>query len=265
MKISVLIAVYNGEKYIASAKLTVSDERNLLCTECAFDDDTDGIISFSPVCAPFAEYSAHKSYSRLFVTAKSYDGMLIFKKTAHRNRRDIYMAVCVCDDGKILPFEYEISADNILPYEPERYIFKSLLNSNDATDYVCPITPFVVIKSPKKHIKLLIACGTDEHAVIDDVRLCQAQNDLTDKNKNGIKKLYSSVLHCTYADERIVRALLGRKAFESIRKTKTHIGVSALWKYGVSGDSPILTLDMTDEILSKAPPTSSKSNHTPEI
>ncbi len=242
---------FDGEKYISSAKLTVSDEANVFCAECAFDEDREGLISFSPVCATQREYNAHKSYSRLFITAKMCDGVLVLKR---QGKRPFYTSVTVCDENGIIPFEYEVSADKILPYDGEKYMLDTLQSSLMNTEYVCPVTPFVLIKVQKEHIRLLFATGKNEGSVLNDIRNVISTNGLTEKNKNGIRKLYSSVFHSTYSDEDIVSALLCRSSFESVRKTRSHLDISTLWKYGISGDLPVLTLDMTDEVMLKTPP-----------
>ncbi len=247
-------SVSDGGKYIASAKLSVCPERNLFSAECAFDESLQALISFSPVCATYAEYTAHKSYSRLFVTVKTKDGILIFKKKSHKQDGDLFLAVTVCADGAVSPFEYEVSADNVLPYGTDELIYKELSPSSVNTEYVCPVTPFAVIKTEKKKIRLLIAVGKSENGVIDDIRAVTAERSLTQKNKKGIQKLYSSVFHCNYSDESIVGALLNRRAFESKNQMHSHLGVQTLWKYGISGDNPILTLDLSDELILKTPP-----------
>ena len=247
-------AVGNGEKYIASAKLTVSSEGNVFSAECAAIEDSLSIVSFSPVCSSYSEYSAHKSYSRLFITAKIKDGILILKKRLHQKRGDVYFAVAVGDGEKISPFEYDVSADNVMPNDKSEIIYKELLTSKIDTDYICPVTPFVIIKTEMTHFFLLISLGMSEQRVIDDIKSASAQGSLSQKNKNGIKKLYLSQLHCAYSDESIVSALLNRRAFESARKVKSHNGIESLWKYGISGDNPILTLDLTDEFILKTPP-----------
>ena len=252
--VSAEFAVGDGEKYTASAKLTVSSEKNLFSAECAAADDSLSLVCFSPVCASYSEYSAHKSYSRLFVTAKTKDGILILKKKSHKKGSDVYFAVAVCDGEKISPFEYDVSADNIVLYDKDELIYKELLPSKADTEYICPVTPFVIIKTEIKHFFLLMSVGVSEQGVIDDIKSASAQGSLSQKNKSGIKKLYLSQLHCAYSDESIVSALLNRRAFESERRIKSHIGIEALWKYGISGDNPILTLDLTDEFILKTPP-----------
>ena len=244
-------STFDTEKYIASARVTISDDANVFCAECAFDDDTKSLISFSPVCASEREYYAHKSYARLFITAKMRDGVLVLKR---QGKRRFYTAVTVCTEKGICPFEYEISGDKVLPYDGEKYMLDSLESSLINTEYVCPVTPFVIIKSQKDRIRLLFAAGKDEESVLQSIRNAVFQNTLTQKNKDGIKKLYSSVFHSTYYDESIVSSLLSRHSFESVRKTRSHLDISTLWKYGISGDLPILTLDMTDEVMLKPPP-----------
>ncbi len=238
------------EKCTSCASLSVCEDKNVFCIECAFNEGAQGLFSFSPVCEEERVFSSHISYSRLFITAKIKNGILILKRKRHPPKHDLYLALSMCDDFGIIPFEYEISADKVLPFEAEKYAFDVLRPSWVNTQYVCPAVPFVLMKTDRPHVKILLSCSNDESEAVHALHLASVQKNITSSNKSGIKNVFGS----SYCDGMVLSSLLEKNIYPSKRSTPSKLDINTLWKHGISGDHPILTLDLTDVKIAKNPP-----------
>ena len=233
------IVQFNAEN-TASASMTVSGDKSVFCIDVSAPGAENIRMSFSVVMANMAEYISHISYSRLFVTAKCENGMLIYRRK--RNDKPFYVCIAAIENGHSRSLEYRCENKG-------RYY-----SSNENTEFFCPVTPIADICVKGEKTCFLISCGYDLQRAKDQIYEISNVSDITQKNKEQISELNKNVFHNRFYSDDIMYAYLNRTYRPSVKSEKSFYGVHTLWKYGISGDNPIMVLDIRQEYISKVAP-----------
>lgn len=220
----------------ASAEFTgrvkyYTDAAGSFLTETKSDDGKSYSVIFAfdvQLCAD-REFYAHPAFNRLFISAE-YDkalNALIYTKNSRDGRSCIYMAVGLADAD--IPFEYETNK--------ESYSAFSLYSAADpikesytGTTGVC-VSPFCLIKTTPLAggvAKLIISVGHTR-------KECSERLTATRRTKSAA---VGNFVFGERENPLLEGIFLGRKRFALTEKATE----DALWKYGVSGDYPIIAV-----------------------
>ena len=233
------VSLFNADN-IASASMTVSGDKSVFCIDASAPCADSIRMAFAPVMTSRAEYVSHISYSRLFVTVKCENGILIYRRK--KNNKQFYVCISAIENGHSKGFEYR--CENNGRYYP----------SNENTEFFCPVTPIAEICVKGEKTCFLISCGYDLQRAIEQIYEISNVSDITQRNKEQISQLNKTVFHNGFYSDDVMYAYLNRTYRPSVKTDKSFYGVHTLWKYGISADNPIMVLDIRCEYLSKVAP-----------
>ncbi|MGN1327912.1 MAG: glucoamylase family protein, partial [Clostridia bacterium] len=206
---------------------------------------------------------AHKAFNNLFISYEYIDAIntILIKRKAHtKEEKDIYLAVNLYTQANILgELEYEIDKEKFtgrcnygLPRE--------VVNSNPfskkigyTTDPIVALKNTISIKPEETaYIDLIISVGEQKDEVLKNI--VKFMNNENTKRTFELLKAKSEAenryLGIKGKDIEIYQKMLSYLLFSpkvSIKKNNNmQYPISELWKYGISGDLPILLIKIKD-------------------
>lgn len=187
------------------------------------------IFAFDVQLAEDKEFYAHPAFARLFVTA-DYDkstNTLLYTKSTKNGRDEICMAVGLSD--ATLPFVFETNKDgyNAFSLYSPTDLLKNMYSCGTG---VC-VTPFCLIKTSPLgggEARLIISVGKSKSEALD--RLNSSRN---------MRAVATGRYVFGERENPILAGIFyGKERFES----EVAVSENALWRYGVSGDYPIIAV-----------------------
>ena len=229
---------------------------------------TDEILEitgfFEPILSTKMQDYAHKGFNNLFLTYEYIDGIntILIKRKAHTNEEtDMYMAVSLYTQANELgELEFEIDKEKFwgrcnykLPKEVENSIpFSKRIGYT--TDPIVALKKTISIKPEETaFLDLIISVGEEKDIVI--------KNLVKFMNNENIRRTFELLKAKSEAENRylgikgkdieIYQNMLSYLLFTPKVSIKypikdKHFPVSELWKYGISGDIPILLVKIKD-------------------
>ena len=221
---------------------------------------------FEPVLSRKEQEYAHPVFNNLFLIF-SYDeetnSLIIKRKKRELSDKEIYLAANLISNGESVgDLEYEIDEEKFMG-RGNLGIPQMVKNSNPFSKKIGLVTePVVALKrtikiKPKKKVNLdlLISVGEDEEIVLDNIKKY--------KNDENIEKAFALSKAQTEANNRYLR-IKGKelKEYEKVlsyivfknpakklileKLPKRNYMQSDLWKYGISGDLPLILVKIKD-------------------
>ena len=229
---------------------------------------TDEILEVTgylePILSNKMQDYAHKAFNNLFLSYEYLDSIntIVIKRKAHTNEeKDMYMAVSLYTQAHELgELEFEIDKEKFwgrcnykLPKEVENSIpFSKKIGYT--TDPIVALKKIVSIKPEETaFLDLIISVGEEKNLVV--------KNLVKFLNNENIKRTFELLKAKSEAENRylgikgkdidVYQDMLGHLLFSpkvSIKKpvNNENFPVSELWKYGISGDLPILLVKIKD-------------------
>ena len=243
------------------AEFTPAGERNFLAVHVMAKGNFDTVtplLLFEPVLCPEAAYRAHPAFRALSVTCEFLreDGILLFRRRRRepeKKEKDLFLAVTV-RGGQIELLTERDRAFPLLYGEKEiRALFDLPFDGKADT----PIFPLCALRQSSKvtggkyETEFLLGYGNDEEALLREMRTlrrkrrCRGEFDAAMRllprpsflgmSPETLFKYESLLLSCILHDD-------GRRG-EPLQGVGRSLCAprSLLWKYGVSGDLPILS------------------------
>ena len=193
--------------------VSVGNEESGVLYELAFSEtpgDCEAVLETVPLLAPLGEALDHPAFARLGVTAEERDGVLLLRRIARRGGEDLYLAAA-CSRRAVMRAEREGAGGTLL-------------------------RPALSLRAP-------LLCGEEP------LRFALCVSPDADEAVEGAKRLLGGAERGRFISA--AAALLGLKEASAAGAAELAAAIrafspreaapkSALWKYGVSGDLPIL-------------------------
>ena len=186
-------------------------------------------LCFDPIMTQLEKYRRHSAYSSLFTVAEEEDGVLRFIR---RGKDGFCISVAAYTD-RIIKLQAYTRAD-------ETYVYKTLselFESEPHTVYGACVFPRLYVKAAEPDICFYIGAGKDKTSA--DKALFDATKE---KNAKPLQlPSTDNALLC-----RLLRCIMRpMPKAAKVRLSKSY--KSTLYKFGISGDRPIILLDGTGE------------------
>ena len=232
------------------------------------NSDKDEILEITSVLEPILSTQqqdiAHKAFNNLFLKFENLEDALLVKRNKRGNSFEINMAIGMfTEKGEIKQLEYEIDKEKLygrLNYKIPKKIINSEQFGNKiglVTDPIVALKRTVKIKSKDSvEINLIISVNEDKLTAVNKlnkyrnfenvkrafeisrIRIEEEARYLRLKGKDIVvyQKILSYVLRSNYMKKEYLKSI--PKKIYSNRD---------LWKYGISGDNPIILVKIKDE------------------
>nr|MBQ4317605.1 DUF3131 domain-containing protein [Clostridia bacterium] len=249
----------SDDKLKAEAKLTLHGERSLWCLTLDVNGDFSEIcplLVFEPVLYRPIDYLAHPAFAGLSVDSEYVrdENILLYSCRPRINGdNERWMAVTLEGSG----FEFETRRDNALPaLYGEADIDRLLTASFSRADGAC-IYPFGALKrtsstlSGKYKCRFFISFGRSRADTLDNIRFIRRQKlrDVSAYMIPTLAKLTANQLasakfnrHEVRLAELILSRIYGSCTAE--KQAPSESSVADLWKYGISGDLPMICAEL---------------------
>ncbi len=243
----------NGKKYEIDLTLSVFPDGEFAEISCAVSGDYReffAVLYFEPVLSERNAYLAHKSFSDLFLESEFFsdEAAIVFRRRPRSEGKEPRVCgVCASVGGSL----FETMRDRCLPKYPSVRDYAALASSdrvfgNSAGAMILPACAF---KSGGVTFGGKLSFFIGESAEKDEL-LYQLTECRAGGSRRRRARRMGELLHLQYASaglsspaDAFEHFLLGRMIFgaraENVPKGAS-FSYSALWKYGVSGDNPIM-------------------------
>ena len=245
-----------------NCKITVSPNdpveiRRLEIKNLGNTDETLEISSvLEPVLSNEQQDYAHPAFNNLFLSYEfipEKNIILVKRKNRSNNKRNIYLAVNLySDENTVGDLEYEISKERF--YGRNNFGIPKLVEESKpfskkielTTDSIIALRKTINIKAKENaQIDLIMCVSEDRETVINTIQ--KYMN--TEKNKRTFELSRARIeaenryLELTGKDistyQRLLTYILGNAKNSQINKDKKY-SITELWKFGISGDLPII-------------------------
>ena len=253
--------------YVTVSPSDAVEIRRLEIKNNGWNDETLEITSaFEPVLSLKEQDYAHPAFNNLFLTFEYIDelnSVLIQRKKREQNQNEVYLgSIFNTEHETIGDFEYEIDKEKFFGREnigiPQAVIESKPLGKRLGlvTDSVVAMKRTIKIKAKEKvYLDFVISISNNKQEVIDLISKYKNQNEVSKLIELAKAKAEAEAIYLTTTGKEIelYQNILTYLIFENPLK-KLQIGEvpkevfsqSELWKYGISGDVPILLVKIQD-------------------
>ena len=221
---------------------------------------------FEPILSTFEQDYSHKAFNNLFLTYEFLDDsniLLVKRKARDEKQKDIFMAVNLFTESDTIgELEYEIDKEkyigrqNIgLPIAVENSIPLSRKVQMSLDPVVAMRRTIKVLPSQKAVLNLIISVSENREDAINNVKE-NMNNEKILRNTNLVKakvdaeSMYLGIKAKDIENyQNMLRYLLFNNPLKHLMykgKIPEEAMTSELWKYGISGDLPILLIKIKD-------------------
>ncbi len=221
---------------------------------------------FEPVLSPKEQDYAHPAFNNLFLIFdfdNETNSIIVKRKKRNEHEQEIYMAVNLSTNSEIIgDLEYEIDEEKFTG-RGNIGIPQMVKNSSPFSKKIGLVTEPVVAlkramkvkKQEKSTVNLIIAVGETKEKVIENIKKYTVEENIKkafelSKAKNEAQTRY---LRIKGAQIREYQKMLSYIIFNNPSKKlnleklpKQKYSQSELWKYGISGDLPIILVKIKD-------------------
>ncbi len=199
-------------------------------------------VYFEPCLEKNEDFSAHRAYSKLFVTDEwdEKNGCCIFVRNTKSGNMPAIAAGFADNNG----FRHYFSRENVLTTPTGIFSLgmrEDMKEGSGVPDCCCCFEADIKLAAGEKQSKkLIISVGENKETAINS--FVSAKNKGKNRFANALFRsdsLENSVASCV-----VPRILYPKSLTESGGKEKFRL--EDLWRFGVSGDLPIITLEITD-------------------
>lgn len=202
-----------------------------------------------PVLSTYQDNAAHPAFSKLFLK-ESYDienKVFISSRKNRHNDEEFFCAVGFIEDVELI---YNLNREDVLekPYGVNRVFFNSnkFATNPDSVPDPCIFikTPITLVANEKKEINLFILTSLDKEQLY--------QNIAKIRHNEALPTLSSSLVSSASIEGRLVNSILPQILFKKADCKQINAAIeanklplSSLWGLGISGDLPIVLVEIT--------------------
>lgn len=218
---------------------------------------------FEPVLSNIKQDYAHKAFNKLFLTAEFIDNILIIKRKGRgTNEKDLYLAITLFSDKETNNFfEYDINKINVIGrnnYDiPDMVKFSKKMENNTKcnTNQIVALKKNIEIeKNDEANISLIMGISNDKNKSIEHIKKYLNMDTINRAMKISKVQTEAKIQYMgmTGSEVNIYERLfshLFKNCGKEYSEADKYINVSKskLWKYGISGEKPIILVEI-DEI-----------------
>ena len=255
----------------AKLKTTIAPNDNVEIRRLELENTTNDeqileiVTYFEPVLSPKEQDYAHPAFNNLFLVSEydeQYKSLIIKRKARVPKQKAIYLVAKTSTDGeKIGDTEYEIDKEkfigrgnlgipnmikNSLPFSKKVGLFTETVVAIKNTIKILP--------NQKTCIDVVLSVGYDRKEVLETAGKYKKENINRTFNIAKAKcEAESRYLRIKGKDIEVYQKILGYLLFDNPLKAQTirslpyrNYSQSDLWKYGISGDFPIILVTIKD-------------------
>ena len=250
-----------------TSEVTISSDspveiRKITLENRGAEEETIEVSSvLEPVLSHSRQDNAHPAFNNLFLRVEKEDDIFVVKRRKHvKEEKNMYMAVTMLIEGTKSDLEFEVDKEKLngrgnlgIPEKIETS--KPFSKKIDfAVDPIIAMRKTITIgKEEKKQIYYILAVGEDRNTVIQQVKDYQNRTKLDASFKLSRARVEAENRYLGIGAKQIevYQTMLAYLLFQNPLKTQTlpkliekeeEAFQSKLWKYGISGDLPILLL-----------------------
>lgn len=215
--------------------------------------DTSALIYIEPVLFPFEDDFVHKAFSKLFINI-SYDRenkIVVVERKKRSNEEIFYMAVGFHED---IDFDLETNRENVFQrgdvINVSSNVFTDKFEESTGVPDPCIAIRinFNLDKSESKSFNLLTSVAENRNDAIRNILALRKSEPVSDKTCSKSQFLNSSL------EQRLAQTILPQILFNKRNSSSTMnsisnntLGFTSLWGLGISGDLPIVLVDIINE------------------
>lgn len=216
------------------------------------------LVYTEPILNRLQAYRAHPAFSGLFIETKKVNGTILY----HRRKRvdseeSIWVGIYTSS-----PCEFELSrfqAQSRFEDVPLEYAFQAAFTNRTegAIDPCCAMKiPVSVAARDVEFVYVYTACGGTESEVLRNINYC-LEKKYAQIHAGYLNKLKSIYRHMAlnredlYLHDILADAIYKKQDRYVPRRYKNRHGIEELWKFGISGDYPLIFIKVDNEAVEK--------------
>lgn len=221
---------------------------------------------FEPVLSPKEQDYAHPAFNNLFLIFdfdNETNSIIVKRRTRYEHEKEVYMAVNLSTNSEIIgDLEYEIDEEKFTGRE-NIGIPQMVKNSSPFSKKIGLVTEPVVAlkramkvkKQEKSTVNLIIAVGETKEKVIENIKKYTVEENIKkafelSKAKNEAQTRYLRIKGSQIRDyQKMLSYIIFNNPSKKLnleKLPKQKYSQSELWKYGISGDLPIILVKIKD-------------------
>ena len=217
------------------------------------DEVIEIIVDFEPSLSKKMQEYSHPAFNKLFMKLDEKNENIIFEKRDRENLSKTYLATTLyTENEQIVDFEYEIDKEKYLGRENlgiSKMVKQQKVFSKKITQVVDPIIAMkrtIKIRSKSvANINLLISVGTNKEKIIEKLENIKSEEEIIrilniakarSEEESRYLQINSKKIDLYL---RFLKFILGNNKNDSCFNIDK-MQIDSLWKYGISGDNPIL-------------------------
>ncbi len=214
---------------------------------------------FTPVLTKKEHFLSHMSFSSLFLEAefiKESNILLYRRRMRNEGEKEVLLGVALSDINA--PFVFDTRADDCFTYKHSPGDFSDIFSQSSKNNLGACIRPYCKIRTEiaengdRYTSELLICQGTSKDKIIRSIENARkksfeekvrALSDVSEKftTSAGIG-MFGADKSPSAAERLLPGIIFGSGSLFHTDKIPTHIGMDKLWRHGISGDYPIVSL-----------------------
>lgn len=221
---------------------------------------------FEPVLSKKQQDYAHPAFNNLFLKFdfnQETNSIDLKRKHRENNQEEIYMSVNLSTNCETIgDLEYEIDAEKFIGRGNTK-IPQMIQNSNPlskkiglVTEPIIALKRTVKIKPGKKcNINLIISVGNDKYKVQENIKKYKIEENIKKATELSVAKIAAQLRYLRIKGDKlrdyqkILTYILFNNPSKKInleKMPKIRYNQEELWKYGISGDVPIILIKIKD-------------------
>ena len=211
------------------------------------------ISSFEPVLSLKEQEYAHPAFNKLFLSFEKQNDNIIVERKDRNLKEKFYLATTLyTENEQIVDFEYEIDKEKYLGrenYEIPQMISKHKIFSNTITQVVNPIVAMKrtikLLPKEKATINVIISVSEDKKDALDNLENIKSEEEIIRTLNIARARSEEESKYLQVSSEnlelysRLLKYILRLNHIKKI-KPNSKFSKHSFWKYGISGDLPIL-------------------------
>ena len=204
------------------------------------------VVGFTPILAAHCDYVDHSAFYRLGITAYEREGTLILRRRARPNGKECFLCLAAS-----APMEFSARRER-LPARSESGLpceFSASPLGDLSDPYICAAMPLHIGSEKKSPLTIALAVGSGEQEAFDG-----AQRILMEPEANAGSFIPSVARSFSLNEARLCTAFDLLPTLNYPTPTNCPLSVRELWRFGISGDFPLITreIDSAEDLSAAA-------------